>query len=627
MNGTACDADGTVCTTGDTCKSGKCVAGAGIKCDDGNGCTTDACDPSKGCSHVPVGVACDADGSACTKNDICKGGTCTAGPAVQCDDKNPCTDDSCAPATGACKHAGDAQTGSPCDADGSVCTVADACKGGGCVPGAKKSCDDNNPCTDDSCNAKTGCVYKDNTKPCDSDGKPCTVGDACKSGGCLPGKAKKCDDGSVCTVDSCVAATGICKFDGTPQQGKACDADGSTCTVGDKCVSGKCTAGPGKVCNDGNVCTKDTCDGVKGCAFTPITAPCNADSSLCSHKDSCKAGKCVPGPLLKCTDGKVCTDDGCDPGKGCVFDLNKAPCDADGNVCTVGDVCKAGTCKPGLTKTCSDGNVCTTDSCHKTKSCVFAPVKDGIKCTNGACSKGKCVVNLGTQANPATGCWHLLKVRTDLKNKNGAYWIDPDGAGKGAAAYRVWCDMTSSGGGWTLLMKTNGYLAALNYDSAYWVNTALIAPTSLSMTPGNAKFYSFINLPFTELRLGMQRGSTKRWTQFKYTYSSLRKLMTAGFKSIPVSRNTWKSLIGSDASLQKNCNRSGFNNYHAYTRVRIGIIANQENDCNTPDSRLGFGARGAVCAQDNNNTTGNTAACSPDNGNKNIKAYGFIFAR
>ena len=96
-------------------------------CDDDNVCTTDSCEPgaddAKGCSNVAVadGAGCDADGSVCTENDSCQGGKCTAGAAKNCDDKNPCTKDSCDMATGCTQVADD---GVPCD-DENPCTIGD----------------------------------------------------------------------------------------------------------------------------------------------------------------------------------------------------------------------------------------------------------------------------------------------------------------------------------------------------------------------------------------------------------------------------------------------------------------------------------------------------------------------
>jgi subtilisin-like proprotein convertase family protein len=49
-------------------------------------------------------------------------------------------------------------------------------------------CGDGNPCTDDSCDPQTGCVFVNNTTPCD-DGNVCTPGDACAGGACVPGPA------------------------------------------------------------------------------------------------------------------------------------------------------------------------------------------------------------------------------------------------------------------------------------------------------------------------------------------------------------------------------------------------------------------------------------------------------
>jgi hypothetical protein len=45
-------------------------------CDDGNPCTTDTCDPIRGCQFQANTQACADDGSTCTA-DVCSGGTCT----------------------------------------------------------------------------------------------------------------------------------------------------------------------------------------------------------------------------------------------------------------------------------------------------------------------------------------------------------------------------------------------------------------------------------------------------------------------------------------------------------------------------------------------------------------------
>ena len=110
--------------------------------------------------------------------------------------------------------------------------------------------------------------------------------------------------------------------------------------------------------------------------------------------------------------------------------------------------------------------------------------------------------------------------------------------------------------------------------------------------------------------------------------NSLYSLIADGiYRATSLGRNTWKALIGSQASLQTNCNKEGFNAVSRSTsqsKARIGIISNQEDDCNTCDSRIGFGTGGL---HDYTNTCGNEATWFADNGNKHIKAMGYILVQ
>src|SRR5207244_13321452 len=111
-------------------------------------------------------------------DERCSGCQCIGGPAPTCDDGNPCTTDSCNPPTG-CVHTNNAN---PCN-DGNACTTNDTCSDEHCVGGAALNCDDHNVCTTDSCNPATGCAHTNNTNPC-NDGDACTTGDACTGGVC-----------------------------------------------------------------------------------------------------------------------------------------------------------------------------------------------------------------------------------------------------------------------------------------------------------------------------------------------------------------------------------------------------------------------------------------------------------
>ena len=70
---------------------------------DANPCTVESCDPATGqCVSTPLpGADCD-DGLACTTGDVCNGAGACAGTAVICDDGIPCTLETCEPSSGLC---------------------------------------------------------------------------------------------------------------------------------------------------------------------------------------------------------------------------------------------------------------------------------------------------------------------------------------------------------------------------------------------------------------------------------------------------------------------------------------------------------------------------------------------
>ena len=110
--------------------------------------------------------------------------------------------------------------------------------------------------------------------------------------------------------------------------------------------------------------------------------------------------------------------------------------------------------------------------------------------------------------------------------------------------------------------------------------------------------------------------------------ASLYSLIADGH-NLPTSlgRDKWKTLIGSKASLQPNCNKEGFNavsDRKQSSKARIGIIGNNQNDCVSCNSRIGFGTGGRP---DNNNTCGNEASDGGDQGEKHIKTMGYILVK
>jgi len=224
-------------------------------------------------------------------------------------------------------------------------------------------CDDGNACTTDVCNADGTCT---NTAINCNDGNACNGVETCNPAtGCVPGAPLNCNDGNACNgVETCNPATGC--LPGTPLN---CN-DGNACNGVETCNPATgCVAGTPLNCNDGNACNGvETCNPATGCvAGTPLN--CN-DGNACNGVETCNpATGCVAGTPPNCNDGNACTNDGCDPGSGCVYT----------NVM------------------CDDGDPCTADTCNPASGCVYTPecvsdadCDDGDASTADACVAGCC---------------------------------------------------------------------------------------------------------------------------------------------------------------------------------------------------------------------------------------------
>lgn len=120
----------------------------------------------------------EPDGTA--EADAIDAPPCACLEDADCDDGDPCNGtERCASC--ACVPGSPPPDGAACN-DGDACTTGDACAAGVCV-GIPRDCDDGNPCTDDACDAATGCRHAANTAACD-DGDPCSAPDVCSGGVC-----------------------------------------------------------------------------------------------------------------------------------------------------------------------------------------------------------------------------------------------------------------------------------------------------------------------------------------------------------------------------------------------------------------------------------------------------------
>ena len=205
--------------------------------------------------------------------------------------------------------------------------------------------------------------------------------------------------------------------------------------------------------------------------------------------------------------------------------------------------------------------------------------------------------------------------------------------------YPAYCDMVGDGsdggdggvaGGWTLAMKIDGHdTGALDYDDALWTNEVALNAGQPDLDRNEAKLPSFWSVPMTELRVGMVEDTTTRWLVVPLAVAggavSLFYVIQNGAPQTTLGRGAWEGLLA-NGSLQTQCAREGIN---ADGLVRIGIVADDDGDCSSPDSFLGFGAvnasKGPFTAP--SPPSGNIAEWSPDHGDQTVTTFGYVMVR
>ena len=111
------------------------------------------------------------------------------------------------------------------------------------------------------------------------------------------------------------------------------------------------------------------------------------------------------------------------------------------------------------------------------------------------------------------------------------------------------------------------------------------------MAENEAKLASYHNTPFTKLCLGMTWNDVTNWILVNYNATSLHSVVAdENYRTTSAGKAEWMSLING-AELQPHCNKEGFNikSYAINQKLRIGIASNNENDCRSCDSVIGFG--------------------------------------
>ena len=382
-------------------------------------------------------------------------------------------------------------------------------------------------------------------------------------GDSIQDEGEDCDDGNADNSDTCVEG---CKNascgDGFVGPGEACDdaneVDDDEC--GNNCAPASCGDGklqPGEECDDANKVDTDACLG------TCVKASCG-DGFVLEGEETCDDGN--GSDIDECT--SLCEPPSCDDGL-----LSGGESDVD---------CGGATCpKCGLEDACA------------------APAD----CESGVCDEGSCVV--------AASCKGLKQAQPDAPD--GVYDLDPDGKGP-TPGFKVYCDMTTDGGGWALAIRFAPSQGQFHFYSPHWTMVSLVNENTPGPTdPSDGKFPPYNALPGAEIRGCMQHPQTKAYACKFYPLPQPTTLLDL-FTNTPVGSDIamkglyfmeaqaeklkWLTIQGrtvAEASIAPNYVAVGVNvddDQSCYdARVRFGLVLNNEANISTLNDAAGFGAQ------------------------------------
>lgn len=270
---------------------------------------------------------------------------------------------------------------------------------------ASTDCNDEIPCTVDTCNAAHICEHAPIDASCTGAGEHCVVGIGCSTTVTCTDPSM-CDDGISCTVDTCDVGN-VCGHQAV--DASCTDPATPVCDLRQGCIAGatvECRTADD--CEDGFACTLDSCGVDMMCRHMPIDSMCTGTNERCDVGSGCVA-------FHGCTTVADCTPAGetwwnfcdgvpsCDPEFGC---SNPVPRD------------------------CRDTMDCTIDACDRSAgtngACVYVCDSSRPECgcpTTGPSCAGHFQLSPSPTGSCATVSWDLSDVQ--ITNIDGALTVSP----------------------------------------------------------------------------------------------------------------------------------------------------------------------------------------------------------
>jgi hypothetical protein len=201
------------------------------------------------------------------------------------------------------------------------------------------------------------------------------------------------------------------------------------------------------------------------------------------------SGGAAGAPPLECLGGTTQCGDECVD-----VDLDPNNCGECGKACAAGEDCTGGNCCPFGQTYC--GGACTNVSVDPEHcgDCARACGMSEPLCIDGECKP------------PLPSC--LAQLTNDPTAASGVYPLDPDGSGA-AQSFSAYCDMTTDGGGWTLVLAY-AHMGGQNNDLV-----AGAAPVDPMLGYGHASLTVLQQIPATEIRLYCETSGHARKVHFK----------------------------------------------------------------------------------------------------------------